>query len=79
VLELREGSVIDNDNNNDTLEPRREPSLVAVLDDLRRNASHTTPEWLELRLPLLLRAVAAEHPEVRLLVPQVEPLRRARP
>jgi hypothetical protein len=63
-------------------EPRRlpaEPTLLQLLEDLRsHNYSHTTAEWLELRLPLLLRAVAAEHPEVRLLVAQAEPTPRAR-
>lgn len=37
------------------------PSLLALVADCRANASHTDEEWLAARLPLLLRAVAAEH------------------
>lgn len=38
-----------------------EPTLVQLLEDLRRNVSHATEEWVALRLPLLLRAVAREY------------------
>lgn len=46
------------------------PSLLALVADCRANASHTDEEWLAARLPLLLRAVAAEHaPKLAALLP----------